>query len=189
MSIFRDHFTPDLYLAAEDDEPVRLLLNGGWPSAQALLARTPDSDWAPLPPFDVAQQLPVGEYTPRASATASITVTDSPVGDFEFHDVFVDGQLSARIGGPSPTPPDMTITISFAAMTSPPSTSVLEMIENAQMNSPTTNALMLVAGLYDCPSVREAMGGARRSVNYLLAQLAFHRSAPSFRECLKHELR
>ncbi|MCB9389449.1 MAG: hypothetical protein H6512_07700 [Acidimicrobiia bacterium] len=110
-------------------------------------------------PFDVAQQLPVGEYTPRASATASITVTDSPVGDFEFHDVFVDGQLSARIGGPSPTPPDMTITISFAAMTSPPSTSVLEMIENAQMNSPTTNALMLVAGLYDCPSVREAMGG------------------------------
>ncbi len=161
-----------------------LLRPSGHASAQELQSTSGDDGWRSIPPFDfVCGEFPATPI-PGADAVVLHETIGSPVGDFTYHDVFVDGCLVDRCGGVPDAEPLVVTRMSFAARVSPYEVPLLERLEGSTLRGRDDAALMFVAGLYDRHEIKIITHGQRETTNRSLARLAAHVSSHRFRQMI-----
>lgn len=168
--------------AAVGDPLAHMVWPSGHDCARVFQAASAHSQFRAIPPFDfVAGEVPMSPL-PGANAIVVHEIMGSPVGDFVYHDVFVDGILTGRHGGDTEGNPLVRTRMSFAAHVSPYKVPLLERLEGSWVSGRDDAALMLVAGLYDRAVLRRVIYGLRERTNGLLARLAAHVNTERFRQ-------
>ncbi|MBA2636447.1 MAG: hypothetical protein H0U83_07155, partial [Sphingomonas sp.] len=127
------------------------------------------------PPLDVLNQEQRSvSPIPNASVTVERRVSNSPVGDIRFCEIFTHGRLERRnleLG----RNPDVLIETNFQGMIDliNPQVPFLEAVRGAQVHCTNLSLLFVVAGLYESVELRSHLG-RRREENELLCRLAQH---------------